>query len=38
MDFGLIAPLIALGLFAAILIAAELGRRLGLARPPARPG
>lgn len=32
MAFGLIAPLIALGLFAAILVAAELGRRLGLAR------
>lgn len=32
MNFGLVAPLIALGLFAAILLAAECGRRLGLAR------
>ncbi|MCF7752197.1 hypothetical protein KQ945_15655 [Bacillus subtilis subsp. subtilis] len=32
MDFERVAALVALGLFAAILLAAEVGRRLGLAR------
>lgn len=32
MNFALIAPLVALGLFVGILLAAECGRRLGLAR------
>lgn len=32
MSFALVAPLVALGLFVAVLLAAEVGRRLGLAR------